>query len=239
VLPVPPAGVTSWLAATLLLCKSLGSFVYAAVLAPVILFAKPRFQVRLAAVLVSIALTYPMLRTMDLFPGNLILDAAGAVSPERQTSLKVRFDQEKMLLEHSSQRPWFGWGRFGRGRAYDETGKDISITDGHWIITMATFGIFGFVAEFGLIAYTVFRSIVAVRYARSVRDQIWLAAIAMIVAVGLVDLLPNATMSPWSWLLAGALLGRIERLAVVTRLKRSAGQSTQHDVAVQPSKIGV
>jgi len=28
----------------------------------------------------------------------------------------------------------------------------------------------------------------------------------------MIDLLPNASLSPWTWLLAGALLGRAEQL---------------------------
>jgi hypothetical protein len=217
ILPFPPTAVTAWLSGTLLLCKSLGSFFYAVALVPLILFAKPRSQIRLAVVLATIALAYPMLRTTDLVPTAFLLNAAGSVSLKREASLKVRFDQEKMLLSHSSERLWFGWGRFGRGRVYDDYGKDISVTDGHWIITMSTFGLFGFLAEFGLLALCVFRTAGVLRYTRSAEDRIFLATLVMIVAVGLVDLLPNATISPWSWLIAGALLGRTEALRNVQR----------------------
>jgi len=205
---------TVWLAGTLLLCKSLGSFIYAMALAPMILFTRPRTQLKLAAALVSLALVYPMLRATDLFPSDLLLNAAGMVSSDRQASLKVRFDQEKMLLAHVSERPWFGWGRFGRGRVYDETGKDISITDGHWIITMTTFGLFGFLAEFVLLALPVFRSLQAVGRIPG-REQVFLASLSLLVAIGLVDLLPNATINPFSWLLAGALLGQAESIRAV------------------------
>ena len=220
VVPAAPALVTGWLGLTLLLCKSLGSLVYAMVLTPVILFLKPRTQVRIATVLVSLALIYPMLRATDLLPTQFLLDAAGAVSAEREASLKIRFDQEKALLDRASERPWFGWGRFGRGRIYDESGKDITLSDGHWIITMGSFGLFGFLAEFGLLALTVFRAIPAVRQASSMRDQVFLAVLSLIVAVGLVDLLPNATINPTSWLFAGALLGRTEALKTARVRKR-------------------
>jgi len=213
-LSVPASVVTGWLAATLLLCKSLGSFVYAMALAPIILLTRPRFQVGLGIALVSLSLAYPTLRAADLFPSDLLLETAGLVSAERQASLKVRFDQEKMLLAHASERPWFGWGRYGRGRIYDETGKDVSITDGHWIITMTTFGFFGFLTEFGLISLAVFRSLRAVRIVPP-QEQVSLAALSLIVAVGLVDLLPNSTINPFSWLLVGALLGRIEAIGNV------------------------
>jgi hypothetical protein len=214
---IPPAGITAWLGGVLLLCKSLGSLAYAAALAPLILFAKARVQLRLAVLLVVIALAYPMLRTMDLFPTNFILQVAGEVSADRQRSLKERFDQEQMLLARASERPWFGWGRFGRGRVYDEYGKDISVTDGHWVITLSSFGLFGFLAEFGLVALTVYRAGRALRFAKSSRERAYLAALALIVAIGLVDLLPNATVNPWTWLLIGALLGRSEALVMASR----------------------
>jgi hypothetical protein len=226
---VPPALVTAWLGGTLLLCKSLGSLVYASVCAPLIFFAKPRLQVRLAVVLATIALTYPVLRTLDLVPTESILNAAASVSAERAESLKVRLDQEKMLLAHALERPWFGWGRFGRGRVYDEWGKDVSITDGHWIITITTFGLFGFLAEFGLIALSVFRAASALRFASSNRERVYLAALALIVAVGMIDLLPNASISAWSWLLMGSLLGRAETVKYgIKRLKLKDGFQSKH-----------
>ncbi len=142
-----------------------------------------------------------------------MIDAARSVSEDRAYSLKVRLDQEQQLLEHASRRLMFGWGRFGRNRVYDvEEGKDLSITDGHWIITVGAYGLFGFVAEFGLLALTVFRAASALRFANPPRDRIYLAALALIVAINMVELLPNATLSPWTWLLAGALLGRAQTL---------------------------
>lgn len=238
VVPAAPPLVTGWLGLTLLLCKSLGSFVYAMVLTPVILFLKPRTQVKIAAVLVSLALTYPMLRATNLLPTQFLLDVAGAVSVEREASLKMRFDQEKELLDRASERPWFGWGRFGRARIYDQTGKDVTLSDGHWVITMGSFGLFGFLAEFGLLALTVFRAVPAIRQASSVRDQVFLAVLSLIVAIGLVDLLPNATINPTSWLFAGALLGRVEvlcaaqsRRSVTSRTRRPATEQLEHHPA--------
>jgi hypothetical protein len=232
IVPAAPAVVTGWLAGTLLLCKTLGASVYAIVLAPVMMYAKPRSQLLVAALLVSLALAYPLLRTADWFPTQAFLEAAGSVSEERADSLKTRFDQEKALLDRASERLWFGWGRFGRSRIYDERGKDVTLSDGHWVITMGSFGLFGFLAEFGLLASTVFRALGAFRYASSMREQVFLAALSLIVAVGLVDLLPNATINPTTWLFAGALLGRADAL----RATRSMRQENRfRNVAVRPS----
>ena len=93
----------------------------------------------------------------------------------------------------------------------------MSITDGRWIITIGQFGLFGFVAEFGLLILPVFRAASALGAAKSKRDRIYLAALALILAVNIVDLLPNAGLIPWTWLLAGALLGRAESLTILAR----------------------
>ena len=99
-----------------------------------------------------------------------MLDAANSISEERAESLRVRFDNEQQLLERASQRFLFGWGRWGRSRIYDEYGKDISLTDGRWVITLGQFGVLGFLAEFGLLAFTVLRAASALRFAEYERD---------------------------------------------------------------------
>ena len=43
-------------------------------------------------------------------------------------------------------------------RVYDsDTRRDISVTDGHWIITLGQAGLLGFIAEFGLLTLPIFR----------------------------------------------------------------------------------
>ena len=88
--------------------------------------------------------------------------------------------------------------------------------------SVGQFGLFGFVAEFGLLALPVFRAASVLRLTVSASDRIILAALALILAVNIIDLLPNAFLTPWTWLLAGALLGRVEALhAVIRQRERS------------------
>src|SRR4029077_16712769 len=98
------------------------------------------------------------------------------------------------------------------------------VTDGRWIITLGTFGFVGFIAEFGLLAFSVFSAAKAMRFVATVTEALFLGALALIVAVNVVDLLPNSGLTPWTWLLAGALLGRAE--ALVAR-KREIGYITE------------
>lgn len=158
VLRFSPARVTAYLSVILLLCKGMASLMYGAAMAPLIRWTTPRLQLRIGMAFVIFALLYPMLRAADLVPTNYIYEAAKTISEERASSLKFRFDNEQRLLDRASQRVWFGWGRFGRSRLYDEWGSDIGVTDGRWTITLGQFGMFGFMAEFGLLALTVFRA---------------------------------------------------------------------------------
>ena len=82
---------------------------------------------------------------------------------------------------------------------------------------MGTYGLFGFLAEFGLLALPVFRAASALKFTESINDRVYLAALALIVAISMVELLPNGFIAPWTWLLAGALSGRADALISVQR----------------------
>jgi hypothetical protein len=147
----------------------------------------------------------------------LLLEWSASINEERAESLGTRFDQEGQLLKRASQRLLFGWGRFGRNLIYSEEGKSISITDGRWIIMVGAFGLFGFLAEFGLLAFPIFSAAAALRFVESARDRVFLSAIALILAINIFDLLPNSSITPWTWLVGGALLGRAEALRAAIR----------------------
>jgi hypothetical protein len=136
---------------------------------------------------------------------------AAFVSQDRAQSLEFRFKNEDMLLKRAFERPIFGWGRYGRSRVYDsETGRDLSTTDGQWIIDIGEFGLLGFLTEFGLLSVCVYRAARAGTRMRTSADKVYLAALALIVSFNLFDLIPNSTLLPWTWLMAGSLLGQTE-----------------------------
>jgi hypothetical protein len=228
---------TAYLGVLLVLCRSLASLTYGVASFALIRFVSPKMQMRAAMILVTFALCYPLLRSADLIPVETILDIAGSVNADRADSLQTRFDNEQQLLSRASQRFFFGWGRWGRSRIYDEYGNDRSVTDGRWIITMGQFGLIGFLAEFGLLSITVFRAAFALRFARSKSEEIFLAALALIVAVSIFDLVPNSGLSSWTWLLAGSLLGRAEFLRVASR--RSGSVATQPSNTYSVANSGI
>ena len=213
-----PGLAALYLGAVLLLCKSSGAMIYAAATSVLLRWAGPLTQVRVAILLGLLVFSYPVLSMAGLFPHRQLVEAAAFFSPERAQSLGFRFEQEDQLLAHASERFWLGWGRYGRNRIYDEYGKDISVTDGQWILTFGELGFIGFFAQFGLLIWPIFRSLACVKAVRHWREAAHFSCLSLLVAITAVEQLPNASLSPWSWLLAGALLGRSEHAIELARI---------------------
>ena len=98
---------------------------------------------------------------------------------------------------------------------------------------MGTFGLIGFIGRFGLLTVAVFRAATALKYAQTTRQSVCLAALALLVAINMIDLLPNASATPWLWLLVGALLGRAEAMYAVGRRRKKLTSAE-----LSPSRIG-
>jgi len=214
-----PAIVSYYLLVVLVLCKSIASLFYGVFAFVAIKNIKPTLQHKIAIALVCLAMLYPTLSIIKIFPHQALVNVAESIDASRAQSLQFRFDNEDKLLSHGRERFFFGWGGWGRNRVFnEETGRDESVTDGRWIITFGQFGILGFIAEFGLLAITVFRAQKAAKYLESKPEQILLAAHALLVGIIMVDQLPNASLAPWLWLLAGILLGRAEHIITQNRI---------------------
>ena len=202
-----------------IVCKSAGPLVYIVGVLPLILFANPRLQIVVAAGVACVVMAYPLLRGAHLVPLDTILDFADGMSVERAYSLQFRIDNEEMLLTRAQERPLFGWGGYGRNFLHDPiNGQIINISDGAWIIVLGIYGWIGYVAEFGLTALGLVMLGREALVQRAAAFSPYVAGLALILAANMVDLLPNATHIPFTWLMSGALLAEAERLA---RLRRS------------------
>lgn len=207
------AMVSSYLLIVLVFCKSIASLLYGIFAFLLIKKIKPNLQIKVAVGLVLLALLYPSMSIMKLFPHQEILNIARSLDEARAQSLQFRFDNETLLLAHARAKFFFGWGGWGRNRFAGLT------TDGRWIITFGQFGILGFLAEFGLLASAVFKAFTASKVIKSEPEKKLLAAHAVLIGIIMIDQLPNASLSPWLWLISGVLLGRAEE---VIRLNRGA-----------------
>lgn len=197
-----------YLFAVLVLCKSLASLAYGLFLLPLVMFASPRQQIRVALILAIVSITYPAIRGAGLFPVGGIMSVANTIDSNRAKSLAFRFENEDMLLDRAQQRPLFGWGGWGRNRVYDtNTGKDLSTTDGYWIVVIGTEGWFGFIARFGMFVLPIFLVWWTVRSRPRLEVSPFTSGLCLLVAINLIEFLPNSTSPPITRLMAGSLVG--------------------------------
>jgi len=208
-----------YLAVVLVLCKSMGAIIFLVLLAPLVIFTTRRIQINIAFLLVILALAYPTLKGMNLIPADALVMQAEKIDKERAGSLAFRFYNEDLLLERAYEKPLFGWGSWGRNHLHDpDSGTIQTVTDGRWIIVFGIFGWVGFIAEFGLLGLPL----IMLWWAARTAPPGWLSpaigSLALILVINIVDLLPNATLTPITWLISGALLGYAE-LVKETSLK--------------------
>jgi len=200
-------GLPSWiwlvyLVLLLLMCRSLGALVLALGAIAVVLISRGKHVAQICALGALLVLSYPMLRGADLVPVQPLADRISSVSADRGASFQVRIDNENALLERAGERPLLGWGGYGRNRVYNEdTGRDLSVTDGSWIIIVGSYGWIGYIATFSLLCLPVIFA------GTRVRKQLDPASVALslVLITNLLDLIPNSSLGPITWLLAGML----------------------------------
>jgi hypothetical protein len=211
---VPAGAVATFLGVMLVLCKTMGALIYAAVAAPLVLFTRPRTWVSVTCAILLIVCAYPALRTAGIVPVHRIAELANTISPERSSSFLTRVDNEDKLLAKANLKPMFGWGTWGRNRIYDkESGGDVTITDGEWIILFSAFGWLGYLSMFGLFATAVVRARSAVR-GPPTQSMIILAGLCLLFGMNILDLIPNANLTPFTFLIAGSIGGCVSARAI-------------------------
>lgn len=216
----------AYLCIVLYLCKSLASQLYTLAFLPLILLAPARMIIRVSILCALVAVIYPMLRNTGLIPLDDLVAQAQAIDPARAQSLEFRFTNEEILLERADEKPWFGWGGWGRNLVRDPvTGLIASVPDGRWIIVFGSFGWVGYIAEMGLLAFPLFLLGVEMNARRGRALSRYVAPVAMILGATMVDMLLNATLVPFTWMCAGAVLGYAERL----RYPQAEGGSKRRD----------
>jgi len=195
-----------WLFVVLILNKSLGALAITIFLLPLVAFLRPRSQLLIAASFATIIVTYPLVRAADMFPTESLLSAVENIDPQRAQSLNVRFENEDILLEKTRERPVFGWGGWNRNRVFNSAGRDMSVTDGEWVIQIGVGGWVRYVSYFGLLCWPI----IALFFAKRDRIDPICALLTLILCAKLIDLIPNSGTYAYIWLISGSLLGRLE-----------------------------
>jgi len=147
---IPMAMLVPVLLITTILCKSTGALaLLAGGIGVLFLTNWTRLRVFLMC-LVLVPIGYVVVRSTGDWSGRAVVEMAKVISEERARSLNGRLVNEDILAEKAWQRPLFGWGGWGRNRVYDDYGKDITVTDGLWIIAFGQHGLVGLMALYGV-----------------------------------------------------------------------------------------
>jgi hypothetical protein len=218
--------VAGYLTLVLVMAKSLGALIFMVLLVPLVVLLAPRTQLRIALLIGAVALAYPILKGADLVPQEQMLAQAEKIDPDRAGSLRFRFQNEDTLLERAYIKPVFGWGSWGRNHILDPfSGAILTVTDGFWIVSIGTYGWVGFLSQFGLLLWPLVLVWRAIPTQRPEAVTPFVGPLSLMLAINVADMVPNATLTPLTWLIAGALTGYAERLREATPRRRQAASA--------------
>ena len=188
--------------AVLFLSPNLGTAMLAVIFVPLALFCSRGLQVRVAFAIAILFMAFPAVRhTIPLEKG---VEFVERISVERAQSLAFRLNNEDELLDRGLEKPLFGWGGWSRSRIFNDQGVDVTTADGAWVIFFGLRGWVGYLSYFGLFAIPV---LLLTRAMRKKDMSPSTAVMASIGAANLIYLIPNSTLSPIGWLMAGAVAG--------------------------------
>jgi len=209
ILTVPSRYLLLVLILTTFAMKSVGAIVLLFIGLVVIYLSNRMKNVVLLLIILLVPPLYVYTRTTGIWDGtNLSGYVAEKFSPTRAQSLQFRFDNETILINKALQGTFFGWGGYGRSRVFNEKGKDLSVTDGLWIITLGQNGTFGLMAM--IIAIQTPVALFFLRFKPGHwNEKKWAgpAVMAMFLAIYMIDNLLNAMTNPIYMLFSGGLTG--------------------------------
>lgn len=208
-----PVVVVCYLFVVLIFCKTWSAAAYAVLGMFFILKLRPSTQVKWSFIIAAIVILYPIAKVNEVIPEKEIISTISQYNPARAQSLEFRFQNENEMLTHVLEKPFFGWGSWGRNRIYSKwDGRDLSVTDGRWIAELGTNGWMGFLFYYAILLTPLYYALKTFKYIKEPKDQVFFATLAVILMICIIDSIPNTGMGPMHLFLAGILLGQAEFL---------------------------
>ena len=166
-------------------------------------------------------LLIPLYLFLRIFGGLPITDivelSSGIFDVDRTASLEIRLKQEDLFREKALQRPFLGWGGYGRYWPIDEqTGQSqIKMVDALWTVI---FGKFGFIVLSSMVLMILIGPWLTLLYQSKIPFdssffQTAPLALSFIVVLFMLDSLVNAMFNPVYILISGGLCARYSILS--------------------------
>lgn len=206
---IPVGWLVTALLVTVVLVKSTGAWFLLGIGLVVLFFTKWFRTSLLLLVLIASISSYLYVGVTGTFSGEQIVSVVSStINEDRAASLAFRFYNEEFLSDKARQKMVFGWGGWGRSRIYNERGEDISITDSLWIIAFGNYG------AVGVISITASLLLPVIGFMQRYRASLWdnpkvapAAALAVLLALYMLDCVLNAMVNPIYMLASGGIAG--------------------------------
>jgi hypothetical protein len=208
----PASWLVGLLVVTVVLVKSTGAYFYL-LIGVLFLFAGQYLGTAVPVFLLMFGMCYYVYNgvTGNISSKDIVPIITQATNAERAQSFEFRLDNEEMLSKKAREKIIFGWGGWGRSRVYDETGKDISVTDSLWIIAFGQNGLVGLVSLTASMLLPV-GSLFILRYP----PRLWahpkvapVVVVAMVLMLFMMDCILNAMLNPVFTLSSGGIAGLV------------------------------
>jgi hypothetical protein len=225
------------LGATTVLCRSTGALVLLGIGIASLELGR-RMRTAIPVLLLALAPTaYCGIRIANWDVMPMVTQADRWFGPARAESLRIRLVNEKELVAHDLGRPWLGWGKWNASRIRDEEGRDASIVDSLWIMTLGTSGLIGLIGVGMLLGLPVLlfpRAVPVSRWSQPVFAGA--AALAVVVVTWTIDGLFNAMLAPIYPAIAGGLTS-FHGLVVETQRRRRVAQRSGRAARVSADQL--
>jgi len=189
-----------------LMCKSTGALFLLILGLGALFVNKTTRSAALLIFVMSLTPAYMLVRAEGWWDGQQLIEVAGLLNQERADSIAGRLENEDILIAKASEKPVWGWGGWGRWRVYDSRGKDITVSDGFWVIARGEKGMVG------LVSLTAIALVPFIVLLKRVPPRDWAhpavagaSSLAMLLMLYSIDNLFNAMLNPIYMLAAGGL----------------------------------
>jgi hypothetical protein len=170
---------------------------------------------------------YCLFRVNGWSANDLVESAGQLINSERGQSLDFRVQNEDRLIERAIQRPWAGWGRWGENRVHNAEGRDLSVTDGLWIIILGCDGapaLLFLILTMILPVLLLYLLVPAQAWTRAALAPAGALSIALVSF--LIDCIPNAMITPLYVMAGGGITGACLEAVAASRSRAARGRSS-------------